>query len=97
MDSHRTRLGARLTYTGDKQFTPYAGLAWEHEFSGTSSGCVYGYSLEENSLKGDTGIGEIGVRFQPKANGPLMVDARVQGYVGQREGVAGRLVLNYLF
>lgn len=58
---------------------------------------MYGYSLEENSLKGDTGIGEIGVRFQPKAAGPLMVDARVQGYVGQREGVAGRLVLNYLF
>ena len=97
IDSHRTRLGARLNYTADKQFTPYAGLAWEHEFSGTSRGSVYGYSLEENSLKGDTGIGKIGVRFQPKAEGPLMVDARVQGYVGQREGVAGRLVLNYLF
>lgn len=97
IDSHRTRLGARLNYTADRQFTPYAGLVWEHEFSGTSRGSVYGYSLDENSLKGDTGVGEIGVRFQPKTDGPLMVDARVQGYVGQREGVAGRLVLNYLF
>ena len=97
IDSHRTKVGARLNYTENKQYIPYIGVAWEHEFSGTADGSVYGYSLDDNSLKGDTGVGEIGVTFSPSADSAWRVDANVQGYVGQREGVAGHLVLNYLF
>ncbi len=73
------------------------GVAWEHEFSGTARGSVYGYRLEESSLKGDTGIGEIGVEFSPEAESPWRVDAKVQGYMGRMEGVAGHLEVNYRF
>ena len=97
IDSHRTKIGARLNYTENKQYTPYIGVAWEHEFSGTSDGSVYGYSLEDNSLKGDTGVAEIGVTFSPTADSAWKIDANVQGYVGQREGVAGNLAVNYMF
>ena len=97
IDSHRTRVGGRLKYIADPQFTPYVGLAWEHEFSGNAHGTAYGYSLEETSLKGDTGIGEIGVSFSPSIKSPWTINAKVQGYFGQREGIAGNLVVNYSF
>ena len=97
IDSHRTRVGARLNYTENKQYTPYIGVAWEHEFSGSARGNVYGYSLDDNSLKGDTGVAEIGVTFSPTADSAWKIDANLQGYAGQREGVAGNLVVNYLF
>ncbi|MCZ4052595.1 autotransporter domain-containing protein [Oxalobacter sp. OxGP1] len=97
IDSHRTKVGARLNYTENKQYTPYIGVAWEHEFSGSARGSVYGYSLDDNSLKGDTGVAEIGVTFSPTADSAWKIDANLQGYAGQREGVAGNLVVNYLF
>ena len=97
IDSHRTKVGARLNYTENKQYTPYIGVAWEHEFSGSARGNVYGYSLDDNSLKGDTGVAEIGVTFSPTADSAWKIDANLQGYAGQREGVAGNLVVNYLF
>ena len=97
IDSHRSRIGARLNITENKQYTPYLGLAWEHEYSGTAKGRVYGHSLDDNSLKGDTGIGEIGISFRPEADSPWKVDAGITGYLGAREGVAGHFVLNYLF
>ncbi len=97
IDSHRTKLGARLNFTGNKQFTPYVGLAWEHEFSGTAKGTVYGLNLEELSMKGDAGVGEIGIQFKPGKTSGWTVDAAVKGVVGQREGVAGRVMVNYAF
>lgn len=97
IDSHRTRVGARLDFTGDEQYTPYVGLAWEHEFSGNARGSVYGYDLDDTSLKGDSGIVEIGVTFSPSADSAWRVDAALQGYIGQREGVMGNLAVNYLF
>ena len=97
IDSHRTKVGARLNYTENKQYTPYIGIAWEHEFSGTARGSVYGYSLDDNSLKGDTGVAEIGVTFSPTADSAWKIDANIQGYAGQREGVAGNLAVNYMF
>lgn len=97
IDSHRTRVGARLNFTENSQYTPYAGIAWEHEFSGRVDCSVYGHSLEDNSLKGDTGIGEIGITFSPSEGSAWKIDAKLSGYIGQREGVTGNLAVNYLF
>ena len=97
INSHRTRLGARLEYRNNEQYRPYIGLAWEHEFSGNARGTAYGYEIDKTSLKGDTGIGEIGVRFSPAEKSPWTVDVAVRGYVGQREGAMGNLVINYKF
>lgn len=97
INSHRTRLGARLEYRNNEQYRPYIGLVWEHEFSGNARGTAYGYEIDKTSLKGDTGIGEIGVRFSPAEKSPWTVDVAVKGYVGQREGAMGNLVINYKF
>lgn len=97
IDSHRTRLGTRLNYTAEKTGMPYIGIAWEHEFDGNARGRVFGYSLKDTSLKGDSGVLELGVKFVPSEKSRWNYDFTIEGYVGQREGVMGNFVVNYLF
>ena len=97
IDSHRTRLGTRLNYTAEKTGMPYIGIAWEHEFDGNARGSVMGYSLKDTSLKGDSGVLELGVKFVPSEKSRWNYDFTIEGYVGQREGVMGNFVVNYLF
>ena len=49
------------------------------------------------SLRGDTGIGELGLTFTPSQTLPLSFDLGVQGYVGKHEGVGGTAMLTYSF
>ena len=97
IDSHRTRLGTRLNYTAEKTGMPYIGIAWEHEFDGNARGRVFGYSLKDTSLKGDSGVLELGVKFVLSEKSRWNYDFTIEGYVGQREGVMGNFVVNYLF
>ena len=97
IDSRRAIVAAHMVYTGSTLFSPYAGLSWEHEFDAKANASSYGLSLEELSLKGDTGAAELGVRFKPSENSSWRVDASVNGYVGQKEGVAGNIAVNWLF
>ena len=97
IDSHRTLLGSRLNYTAEKTGMPYIGIAWEHEFDGNARGSVMGYSLKDTSLKGDSGVLELGVKFVPSEKSRWNYDFTIEGYVGQREGVMGNFVVNYLF
>ena len=76
---------------------PDRGIAWEHEFDGNARGSVMGYSLKDTSLKGDSGVLELGVKFVPSEKSRWNYDFTIEGYVGQREGVMGNFVVNYLF
>lgn len=102
-DSLRTRLGGRFTYAVTEQFTPYAGAYWEHEFDGKVRGTVNGNGIDAPELKGDTGVGELGLSFRPFAGtgsgaaGGLSLDLAVQGYTGVREGVSGSFQLKFEF
>lgn len=96
--SERLRLGGRGTLAlRNKPVSLYAGLAWEHEFQGVSRATTYGYDIKEPSLRGDTGIGELGLNLQPTGELPLFVDLGVQGYLGKRRGVSGTLSLKWEF
>ena len=96
-NSHRLRAGGRLAYAVNEQFSPYLGAAWEHEFDGRSRGTISGLKIPEASLKGNTGIGELGFNLRPSREVPLFVDLGVQGYVGKREGVTGSLKVRWEF
>ena len=97
MDSHRTRVGVKLNYTAESQYTPYIGIAWEHEFDGKAKSSVEGYAIDEADLGGSSGIVTLGVDFKPSENSPLTLEAGVTGYVGQHEGVAGQFRMQYTF
>ena len=97
VDSQRVRTGARVYWDASEHLTPYAGAAWEYEFSGEAKASVTGESIPAPSLKGSTGVGELGLTWKPSAAGPLAVDFGVQGHVGMREGVSGNLMLKFEF
>lgn len=97
INSHRTIVALRAAYTGNSSIRPYASLAWEHEFDAKSDIKTYGLSLDELSLKGDTGSAQLGVRYKPSANASWSIDASVKGLIGQKEGFAGNVLFNWAF
>jgi hypothetical protein len=44
----------------------------------------FGFSIDAPSLRGDTGIGELGLTLKPSQSLPLSFDLGIQGYVGKR-------------
>jgi hypothetical protein len=48
-------------------------------------------------LRGDTGIGEVGLSLRPSPTLALSFDLGVQGDVGKREGVTGTLQARFEF
>jgi outer membrane autotransporter protein len=97
VESERLRLGGRFSYTVNDFIAPYFGAAYEYEFDGEARAKAYGYAMETPSLRGGTGIGEIGLAVKASKTMPLSVDLGVQGYVGIREGVTGSLQVRYDF
>jgi outer membrane autotransporter protein len=87
-DSSRLRLGGRFAFAASECLSPYVGAAWEYEFDGKARANTYGYAVDAPSLKGGTGVGELGVAYRRNA---FTADLGVQGYVGKREGVTGSL------
>lgn len=100
MDStmtHALRIGGRVTGA----FCPYAGwklgLAYEHVFDGDAQSAVNSLNLDVPSLEGDTGIVEVGVTMKPSLNSHWSMDVGAKGYVGDREGVTGNVLVRYAF
>lgn len=95
--THAVRAGARLL--GD--FNDYAswkvGAAYEHVFDGDAESAVNSFSLDVPSLKGDTGVFELGLRIRPSLESNWAVDLGAKGYVGDREGVTGNMTVRYSF
>ncbi|MCL2117417.1 MAG: autotransporter outer membrane beta-barrel domain-containing protein [Planctomycetaceae bacterium] len=101
VNSHRLRLGGRYTNNTNKSLTPYFGGAWEYEFAGDARAATNGYAFDVPSLRGSTGIGELGVSWKSTTETSVArgcyVDLGVQGYVGKREGVSANLIIGKNF
>jgi hypothetical protein len=54
---------------------------------------IYGLNIPAPTLKGSTGIDELGLRITPSLNSPFSADTGIQGYLGKRSGVTGNLTL----
>ena len=96
-DSNRLRFGSRFGYAVNEYLSPYIGAAWEHEFDGKARATTNGHDIDAPSLRGDTGMGELGLTLTPSSSLPLVFDLGVQGYVGKREGVTGSLQVRFDF
>ena len=97
INSWRWRMGARFNYNDGEKTGYYAGLAWEHEFDGEADASVNGFAIDEPSLKGDSGIAEIGMNYKPSADNPWILNLNVQTYFGARDGWRGGIEATYAF
>lgn len=95
VDSNRTRIGARYTRAMNEKNSIYAGLAWQHEFSGTARATMDGTGIPAPSVKGDTGIMELG--WKVEAGRKLDLDLGATGYTGKQKGARLNLAVNYKF
>ena len=97
--SLRTRLGARYTHQLSEKNAFYAGLAWQHEFDGESNAIVAttlgSASTPAPSMKGDTGIMELGWRVNNSDKFELGLG--VNGSIGKQKGVGFHFSLNFSF
>ena len=97
INSSRLRFGGRFAYILNEHVAPYIGAAWEHEFDGKARAKTNGFDIDAPNLRGNTGIGELGLSLTPSADLPLTVDLGVQGYTGKHEGVTGSLMVKWEF
>ena len=96
VNSHRLRLGLRYTHRDSPASHVYAGLAFEYEFDGEARASFQGYSTPSPSLKGASGMLEIGYRFAPKG-AKVSYDFNMTGWQGRREGVSGSANVKWMF
>ena len=58
---------------------------------------IRGKRIASPTLKGSTGMGEIGLSFRPVKDSGLSLDLGLQGYTGVREGVSGSFQVKWEF
>jgi hypothetical protein len=101
INSQRWHSGLRLNYLTESGFSPYVGVAYEYEFSGQADAKAYSfYNIDAPTLKGGTGIGELGInvlRNGKKGMGNMKLNVGLEAYTGQREGINGVLGFSYAF
>ncbi|MDR1832610.1 MAG: hypothetical protein LBQ97_07775 [Fusobacteriaceae bacterium] len=97
VNSHRVKIGARLSGDEKKAVKPYIGLALEREFSAKARGSVYGYKIDPPSLKGTTVVGDAGLLITPGKKDGLMIELGVQAHAGRRKGISGGVKFGYKF
>jgi outer membrane autotransporter protein len=96
--SQRLRIGGRITHKEDENISWYVGAAYEHEFDGEVNGHnELGLNFESTSLKGSSGVFDVGVIARSHPDSPWSVEAGLQGYVGEVQGVSGGIRLGYEF
>ncbi|WP_374133501.1 hypothetical protein [Candidatus Endomicrobiellum pyrsonymphae] len=93
-NSKRVRVGANFSNNVSKGVSLYCDVAYEYELDGIVNATMSGRNILAPSLKGGTGIGEIGVKG---SGGTYSVDLSVQGYTGSREGFSGMLRFSFAF
>ena len=97
VNSNRTRLGVRYTHRTAENCDVYGGLAWDYEFGSEARASYRGYSTPAPSMKGSSGMAEIGVKYTPSETLPLTLDCSVQGWTGKQQGVGASIAFQWNF
>ena len=96
VNSNRIRIGTRYTHKMPGSGAFYTGLAYEYEFGSEAGASYQGYSTPSPSLKGSTGILELGYRFTPKES-RVSYGVNLMGMTGKRRGITGGVQMTWAF
>ena len=96
VNSNRIRIGTRYTHKMPGSGAFYTGLVYEYEFGSEAGASYQGYSTPSPSLKGSTGILELGYRFTPKES-RVSYGVNLMGMTGKRRGITGGVQMTWAF
>ena len=95
--SSRIRVGGRLYFPLQNSFWAYTGLAYQYDFTPDVHVEANGEKIADAaSMRGSMGIGSLGLRYKSE-DSPWVVDLKIRGYVGQREGLSGKAQVEYRY
>lgn len=97
MNSSRLRLGARLNHKLSDTNTIYGGLGYQYEFDGDARASFNGTAAPSPSLKGSSGLMELGCKITPTKTNDMSVDISVTGWAGKQRGLTGQLSASWKF
>ena len=97
VNSYRLRLGTRWTQDIAQGQQIYAGVAWDYEFDGDARASFNGMSTPTPSLKGSSGMLELGWKSKSTKTNPISLDLGVQGWCGKQKGVNFSAGFNWEF
>lgn len=97
MNSSRLRVGTLWSKDISKTSAFYAGAAYEYEFNGKARACWNGSSTPSPSLKGSSGMLELGWQNKITEKNPLSIDLGINGWVGKRKGIGFNAEFNWSF
>ncbi|MBR1694379.1 MAG: autotransporter outer membrane beta-barrel domain-containing protein [Selenomonas sp.] len=97
VDSHRLRIGARLTHKVNDRNSFYGGLAYQYEFGGEARAHFSsGGNVPSPSVKGGSGMLELGWQVKPGET-PLTLDLGLTGWAGKQRGGSVQLGATWKF
>lgn len=97
VDSTRARVGARVSKAYSERGTGYVGLAYEYEFDGEARATVKGFSTPAPSIKGSSGLVELGYILQPQGVNDPTINIGLQGWGGKKQGFTGNVDFVWTF
>ena len=98
LTSSKFKAGFKDTMKFSDTSSLYAGLAYQYEAKGDAKGSLSAFnqsaSIASPSLKGSTGIGEIGYTYETNS---IKFDIGAKGYVRKERGYSGNLGVTFKF
>ena len=95
IDSNRVRIGARVENAYSDRASLYYDAAWEYEFGGDARATYKGYDAPSPSLKGGSGLAEVGWKVRPYKDSPFSADLYLTGWAGKKEGFSLGAMLDW--
>ena len=80
-----------------KNASLYAGLAWDYEFDSDARATYRGLATPSPSMKGSSGMLELGVKCQPGPKSPFHMDISLAGWAGKQRGVSFNAAFQWTF
>ena len=99
LNSSRVQLKGEWHHQYSPIFGIVTGVGYEHEFESKTNVGVKDYDLQANpSVEGGTAFTELGFTYNPfKSADSKLIDFRIKGYTGEREGIAALINLKHTF
>ena len=97
VNSYRLKLGIQEEYEPNNIHNFYLGAGVEYEFNGKAYSEHAGFRTDTPSLKGFSGIFELGWIIKPRGDNKFSLDLSGVGSVGKNRGLTGRFGINWRF